>query len=61
MIEVEGYKAFRGKIKVTPRCDSVPAFELEGEFLYKPDTQCWYGNGSSFAERIVEILEDRGE
>ena len=45
MIEVEGYKAFKGIMKIKPKCEGVSSFELEGDWLFKPDTQCWYGRG----------------
>ena len=58
MIKVDGYKAFRGVMKITPKCESVPPFELEGDWLYKPDTKCWYGKGQSFPEEICEIIKE---
>lgn len=54
---VEGYKMFRGTMKIRPKTASVPAFELTGDWLYKPETKCWYGKGSSFAEDICTIVE----
>ena len=48
MICVEGYKAFRGTMKVTPGNPEYPPYELTGEWLYKPDTDCWYCKGQSF-------------
>ncbi|MBQ6945389.1 MAG: hypothetical protein IJN43_13840 [Ruminococcus sp.] len=60
MIKVEGYKAFEGVLRITPKCVNVEPFELEGQFLYKPDTGCWYGKGSSFPEEICEVVEDAG-
>lgn len=58
MIEVEGYKAFRGIMRVTPKCQNVVPFESKGDWLYKPDTKCWYGNGRSFSQDICEILRE---
>lgn len=55
-VSVEGYKAFRGTMRITPKA-AVPAFELHGDWLYKPDTGCWYGKGSSFPEDICTIME----
>ena len=57
IIFVEGYKAFRGTMKIRPKTASVPSFELSGDWLYKPETKCWYGKGSSFAEDICTIVE----
>ena len=52
IICVEGYKAFRGIMQITPKNPKIKPFELSGEWLYKPDTKCWYGNGSSYPEEI---------
>ena len=57
IISIEGYKAFRGTMKIRPKTAAVPAFELSGDWLYKPDTKCWYGKGSSFPEDICTIVE----
>lgn len=57
VISVEGYKAFRGTMKIQPKTAAVPAFELSGDWLYKPETGCWYGKGSSFPEDICTIME----
>lgn len=57
VISVEGFKAFRGTMKIRPKTAAVPAFELSGDWLYKPETGCWYGKGSSFPEDICTIVE----
>lgn len=56
IISCEGFKAFRGTMKITPKA-KVPSFELTGDWLFKPDTGYWYGKGSSFAEDICTIME----
>lgn len=55
-ISVEGFKAFRGTMRITPKA-AVPAYDLHGDWLYKPETGCWYGKGSSFPEDICTIVE----
>ena len=57
MIQVEGYKAFHGKMKITPKDASVDPFILEGDWLYRPDTGCWYGCCRSFCSEICEPIE----
>lgn len=57
MIKVDGYKAFRGTLRITPKNGMEP-FELEGEFLYNPIYKCWYGNGRSFSDDICEVVRD---
>lgn len=58
MVEVEGYKAFKGVMKITPKCDTIKPFEIECDWLYKPDTECWYGSGRSFSKDICEIVKE---
>lgn len=57
LICVEGYKAFRGTLRVSPKTDKVKPFNVVGDFLYKPDTDCWYGRGCSYAAEICEVVE----
>ena len=63
MIEVEGFKAFHGKMKV-----SYPVFYGEidprdcyvtivGDWLYKPDADCWYCRGKSYPADLCKVLE----
>lgn len=61
MIKVEGYKAFHGTMKITPTGAAVfkePWFIYDKDWLYKPDTDCWYGDGRSFSAEICEPIED---
>lgn len=53
ILTTEGYKMFQGVMKITPV--TVPAYDLEGTWLYKPEHKCWYANGRSFPEFICEI------
>lgn len=54
MISVEGYRAFTGTIRISPV--GKQSYEITGDWLYKPDTHCWYGGGSSFHESYCEVL-----
>ena len=56
VISVECYKAFRGTMRIAPK-SAAPAYDLHGDWLYKPDAKCWYGKGSSFPEDICTIME----
>ena len=58
MIKVEGFKAFHGDMKITPTNGLYPPFYVcDTDWLYRPDTKCWYGNGSSYTEQICEPIE----
>lgn len=58
MIKVEGYKAFHGTMRITPKNPQFPPMEITCDWLYKPDTGYWYGNGRSFLDEICEILSE---
>lgn len=60
MLNCEGYKMFDGSALITPKTGCVEPFRLNGTWLYRPDTCCWYIKGHSFAESIVsDIQEDK--
>ena len=58
MIQVEGYKAFRGTMQITPKNPMVPQQKIHGDWLYKPEHDCWYGRGQSFMAEICEVITD---
>lgn len=58
MIEVEGFKAFRGAMRITPRISTMNPFEVYGDWLYMPDYDCWYANGDSYTASLCEVLEE---
>jgi hypothetical protein len=59
MIKVEGYKAFHGDMKIIPKNRLYHAFYvLDKDWLYKPDTDCWYGNGRSYPAEICEVVKE---
>ena len=61
MINVDNYKAFHGVMRITPRSLIVPEFEIEADWLYKPEYKCWYGNGASYGEDICTVVRDDSE
>ena len=54
MLKCEGYKMFKGKMRVAPKNPKYPPFVEDGTWLYKPDYDCWYVNGSSYMASIVD-------
>ena len=59
MIKVEGYKAFHGTMQITPKSGLYSPFYIsDKDWLYKPDTDCWCGNGQSFSADICEPIEE---
>lgn len=58
MLQCEGYKMFKGIIRVVPKNPVFPIRDIEGTWLYKPDTKCWYCKGSSYPEEICVILKE---
>ena len=61
MLQCEGYRIFRGVMRVTPTNPKFPAQDIRGVWLYKPEYNCWYANGSSYDADICEIVEDYTE
>ena len=57
MICVEGYKAFHGTM-IIKACGNFPEERITGDWLYKPEYNCWYGKGQSFPAEICEIAEE---
>lgn len=58
ILQCEGYKMFEGTADIVPINPEIKPFEVTGVWLYKPEFHCWYCNGKSFPEEIVEIKED---
>ena len=57
MLTCEGYKMFFGVCRITPVND-YPPFDVRGTWLYRPDVDTWYCNGSSFPADVVTVTED---
>lgn len=55
IIEVEGFKAFRGVMKIG--FSPATLRYIRGDWLYKPDTECWYCDGESYPDHICMIME----
>jgi hypothetical protein len=61
MIKVEKYKAFYGIMRITPRTKNIPALEVESDWLYNPDNDCWLGNGASYPAQLCTVIFDSAE
>lgn len=55
VIMVEGYRAFTGWMRV--RWENGTVELLRSDWLYRPDTGCWYGKGRSFPAAYCSIVE----
>lgn len=56
IISVECYKAFRGTMLVTPGNPNFKPYELYGDWLFKPDVECWYCKGCSFPRKVCRVV-----
>lgn len=61
MIECENYKMFRGTMLITPKNPEFEPFTMTGDWLYKPEYQCWYCHCRSFPEAVCSVVEDLTE
>lgn len=55
VIVVEGYKAFTGWMRI--EWGFAPTERHRGDWLYRPDTDCWYCKGQSYPAKYCTILE----
>ena len=61
MLKCEGYKMFHGIMTITPKPVGeykIPSMDIEGVWLYKPEYDCWYCNGSSYPAEICQVKVD---
>ena len=58
MLKSEGYMMFRGTARVVPVSDKFPAKDITGDWLYKPEWDCWYVNGRSYPASIVQDIRE---
>ena len=58
MIEVNGYKAFHGVMRIAPPHASVEPFAVEADWLFRPSTECWHNNYEAFPADICEIISE---
>ena len=56
LIVCEGYQMFRGTMQVSYQ-GTAQAEDITGDWLYRPDTDCWYCRGRSYPAEICEIVE----
>lgn len=60
MLKSEGYMMFRGTATIVPVNGREP-FDVTGDWLYKPEYDCWYVKGVSYPAKIVtDIRENVG-
>ena len=61
MLTSEGYKMFRGTGAIH-NAKTGKEIELQcGDWLYKPEYDCWYVNGHSYPAECVKVLTDETE
>lgn len=61
MICVEGYKAFYGIMRISPINPEYQGYKMDGNWLYKPEHDCWYCNGRSFPASVCKVVKDNTE
>ena len=61
MLTSEGYKMFRGTGEIHNTQTGKTVRTERGDWLYKPEYDCWYVNGSSYPAECVKVVEDETE
>ena len=54
VINVNGYRAFIGTMKIRP--EGEPEEEIYGQWLYRPDTGCWYCGCHTYTWSMCTIV-----
>ena len=58
MIEVNGYKAFHGVMRITSLAPSIEPREVEADWLYRPDIKGWQSNYEAFPANVCKIISE---
>ena len=58
MLTSEGYRMFRGVGEIHNAKTGEYVDAQHGDWLYKPEYDCWYVNGRSYPAECVLILHD---
>ena len=53
-LECDGYKMFKGSMSIKASGKRFSKYTVEGVWLYKPDTDCWYCKGHSYPAEVCE-------
>lgn len=61
MLQSEGYKMFRGTGLIRNAKTGQIVETQDGDWLYKPEYDCWYVNGSSYPAECVTVVTDETE
>ena len=56
MLQSEGYKMFRGTGTIHNVKTGKVIEAQEGDWLYKPEYDCWYVNGHSYPAECVTVV-----
>lgn len=56
MLKSEGYMMFRGTATIVP-VNGKP-YDVSGDWLYKPEYDCWYVHGCSYPACIVKDIRE---
>ena len=58
MLKCEGYMMFRGSATIKPINTQFPPYTVKGDWLYKPEHDCWYCGGASYPDEIVTDIKE---
>ena len=61
MLTREGYKMFRGTGEIHHAKTGALIETQYGDWLYKPEYDCWYVNGRSYPAECVFVVTDETE
>ena len=56
MLNPKETKVFNGVMRITPGDKRCMPYELEGTFVYQPESDCWIHDGRSFSASACQIV-----
>lgn len=56
MLECEGYRMFHGAMRIYGMTHGSQI--VVGTWLYRPDTECWYCNGTSYPRHVCKAEDE---
>lgn len=55
LVEVDKVN-FKGIMRITPKNENIPSFNVKGDWVYKEEYKCWYCGNNSYPEEICSII-----
>lgn len=52
---------FKGIMRITPKNENIPPYNVMGDWIYKEECKCWYCGDNSYPEEICTKIKEDNE